>query len=246
MINLENKRALITGATGGIGSEIAHTLHRLGCEVVITGTRVELLEKVAATCGDAKIHVLPCNLANRDEANTLFERAEDNFGPIDILINNAGMTRDGLIMRMRDEDFEEVININLTAVFRLCRSAVKSMLRRRKGRIINVSSVVASSGNPGQANYVASKAGIIGLTKSLALEVGSRGITVNAIAPGFIKTPMTDKLTDEQRLAIAQRIPLARFGEPEDIANAAAYLASDEAAYITGQTLHVNGGMYLA
>lgn len=246
MLDFTHKRALITGATGGIGREIAAKLHKQGAEVILTGTRVEPLEKIASELGGERVHVLPCNLIEAEETNTLFDRAEQLAGSIDVLVNNAGMTRDGLAMRMSDEDFERVLYINLTAAFKLCRSAVKSMLRRRSGRIINISSVVAQSGNPGQVNYVASKAGMIGMTKSLALEVASRGITVNAIAPGFIKTPMTDKLTEAQKATIAQRIPLGRLGDPQDIASAVAFLASAEAGYITGTTLEVNGGLYIS
>ncbi len=239
------RKALITGATGGIGAEIAHTLHAAGYEVVLTGTRHEALEKTASQCGDSGVYILPCNLANGDETNTLFERAEELAGDIDVVVNNAGMTKDGLIMRMKDEAFEQVLYINLMAAFRISRSAVRAMLRRRHGRIINIASVVGCTGNPGQSNYVASKAGLIGLTKSLAQEVAARNITVNAIAPGFIETPMTAKLTDAQIEAIQTRIPMQTLGQPEDIANAVAFLASEQAKYITGHTLHVNGGLYM-
>lgn len=242
MLSLKNKKVLITGASGGIGAAIAKALSHQGAEVTLSGTRLERLQETAKGL-TGKHHVLPCNLSDNGDVETLISRAEELMGGLDILVNNAGITRDGLAMRMKDEDWETVLQVNLTAVFRLIRSSLKNMMKQRSGRIINITSVVGVTGNPGQVNYCASKAGLIGMSKSLALEVASRGITVNCVAPGFIETPMTDKLNDIQKEAINKNIPLGRVGKPEEIANAVAFLASDEASYITGQTLHVNGGM---
>lgn len=243
MFDLAGKKALITGATGGIGEAIAKSLKAAGAEVAISGTREEKLKEVAANLGGAAI--LPCNLTDAAAVEALFGQAEAALGQIDILVNNAGITKDGLAMRMKDEDWQAVIDINLGATFRLCRSAIKAMMKRRAGRIVNISSVVAVMGNPGQANYCASKAGMIGMTKSLAAEVASRGVTLNCIAPGFIKTPMTDALNEQQAERITANIPAARFGLPEDVAAGVVYLASDGAAYVTGQTLHINGGLLM-
>jgi 3-oxoacyl-[acyl-carrier protein] reductase len=243
MFDLVGKKALITGATGGIGEAIAKALKAAGAEVAISGTREEKLKEVAANLGGAAI--LPCNLTDAAAVEALFGRAEETLGQIDILVNNAGITKDGLAMRMKDEDWQAVIDVNLGATFRLCRSAIKAMMKRRAGRIVNISSVVAVMGNPGQANYCASKAGMIGMTKSLAAEVASRGVTLNCIAPGFIKTPMTDALNEQQAERITANIPAARFGLPEDVAAGVVYLASDGAAYVTGQTLHINGGLLM-
>lgn len=242
MFNLTGKTALVTGASGGIGAAIAEVLHGAGATVAISGTRAGALDAVKAKLGD-RVHCLACNLADSSEAEKLVPAAEVAMGSLDILVNNAGITRDGLAMRMKDEDWQQVLDVNLTASFRLCRAAMRGMMKRRWGRIINVTSVVGVTGNPGQANYVASKAGLIGLTKSLAQELASRNITVNAIAPGFVATPMTDVLNEKQRESILARVPAGRLGNPSEIAAAALYLAAEEAAYMTGQTLHVNGGM---
>jgi 3-oxoacyl-[acyl-carrier protein] reductase len=242
MFDLTGKGALVTGASGGIGGEIARVLREAGASVVISGTREEKLRELAGELGDG-VHVAPCNLAERDEVEGLFGRAEELAGQIDILVNNAGITRDNLFMRMKDEEWDEVINVNLTSTFIICRSALKVMMRRRYGRIINMSSISGVIGNPGQGNYSASKAGLIGMSKAMAREVAPRGITVNCIAPGFIVTPMTDALNDKQKKAIMQMIPSGTLGQPLDIAAAALFLASDEAGYITGQTLNINGGM---
>jgi len=244
MFDLTGKKALITGASGGLGWEIAKKLHKLGAEIVISGTRQEKLEKLASELGD-RVHVQTANLSDGQSVKELFVKAEEVTGGIDILVNNAGITRDGLSMRMKDKDWEDVINVNLTSAFRLCRSATKVMMKRRYGRIINISSVVAISGNPGQINYCASKAGMIGMSKALAQEVASRGITVNNIAPGFIASDMTQELNDKQKEAILKNIPMGIMGKPEDIANSVAFLSSDEASYITGQTIHINGGMIM-
>ncbi|HJD55302.1 MAG TPA: 3-oxoacyl-ACP reductase FabG [Rickettsia endosymbiont of Pyrocoelia pectoralis] len=240
MINLTGKTALITGASGAIGSAIAKLLHNLGSHVIISGSNEEKLKALGNILKD-NYTIEVCNLANRDECGNLISRASK----LDILVCNAGITKDGLAMRMKDEDFDKVIDINLNVNFILNREAIKKMMSNRYGRIINISSVVGVSGNPGQANYCASKAGLIGMTKSIAYEVASRGITVNAVAPGFIKSDMTDKLNEEQKKAITQKIPLGTYGTPEDIANIVAFLASDQASYITGQTMHVNGGMLM-
>ena len=242
MFSLTGKTALITGASGGIGAAIAKALYEAGAKIAISGTRVAALEELKAQIGEG-VHVLPCNLSSPEDVEKLVPAAEAALGGVDILVNNAGITRDGLSMRMKDEDWQAVIDVNLTANFRLSRAAMKLMMRKRFGRIINITSVVGVTGNPGQANYVASKAGLIGMTKSLAQELATRNITANCIAPGFIASPMTDVLNDKQREAILGRIPAGRMGGPTDIAAAVIYLASDEAGYVTGQTLHVNGGM---
>ncbi|MBB3065082.1 3-oxoacyl-[acyl-carrier-protein] reductase [Limibacillus halophilus] len=242
MFDLSGKVALVTGASGGLGGAIAKALHAQGASVALTGTRVEPLEALKSTLGD-RAAVLPCDLSDPAATEGLIGRCEEALGPLDILVNNAGLTRDGLAMRMKDEDWQTVLDVNLTAAFRLTRAALKGMMRRRSGRIIGITSVVGVTGNPGQANYAASKAGMIGMTKSLAQEVASRGITLNCVAPGMITTAMTDVLNDQQKERILQVIPMGRLGDSEDIAAAVLYLASDEAAYVTGQTLHVNGGM---
>lgn len=243
MFNLSGKIALVTGATGGIGGAIARSLHAQGATVVLSGTREAVLADLAKELGD-RAFFAAANLSDAESVDGLVARAEEAAGgPLDILVANAGITKDGLLMRMKDEDFQSVIQINLESYFRLTRAAVKGMMKRRSGRIIGVTSVVGVTGNPGQTNYSASKAGMIGFSKSLAQEVGSRGITVNCIAPGFIASPMTDVLNDQQREAILTKIPSGRLGTGEEIAAAAVYLSSNEAAYVTGQTLHVNGGM---
>jgi 3-oxoacyl-[acyl-carrier protein] reductase len=242
MFSLAGKTALITGASGGIGAAIAKALHTAGATIAISGTRVEKLEELKAQIGE-NVHVLPCNLSSPEDVEKLIPAAEAAMGGLDILVNNAGITKDGLAMRMKDDDWQAVIDVNLTSNFRLCRAAMRGMMKKRAGRIINITSIVGVTGNPGQANYVASKAGVIGLTKSLAQELATRGVTVNCIAPGFIATPMTDVLNDKQKEGILTKIPAGRMGGPEDIAAAVLYLASDEAGYVTGQTLHVNGGM---
>ncbi|KEJ94560.1 3-oxoacyl-ACP reductase FabG [Pseudosulfitobacter pseudonitzschiae] len=241
-MDLTEKTALITGASGGIGAEIARVLHAAGATVALSGTRVEPLEALAAELG-ARAHVLPCNLSDMEAVEALPKQAIEAMGRVDILVNNAGITRDNLFMRMSDEDWSSVMDVNLTATMKLCRGVLRGMMKARWGRIINISSIVGAIGNPGQANYAASKAGMIGMSKSLAYEVASRGITVNAVAPGFITTPMTDKLTDDQKTALLSQIPAGRMGEPSEIAAAVAYLASTQAGYVTGTTLHVNGGM---
>jgi 3-oxoacyl-[acyl-carrier protein] reductase len=242
MFQLDGKTALITGASGGIGAAIARTLHAQGAKVVLSGTRAEALSTLAAEFGD-RAFVCPADLRDPAAPDALVAAAEAASGPLDILVNNAGFTRDMLALRMKDEDWQAVLDVDLTAPFRLVRAAMKGMLRRRAGRIIGIASIVGTTGNPGQANYAAAKAGLIGMTKSLAQEVGSRGITVNIVAPGFIQTAMTDVLSDEQKKRLTDAIPLGRMGQPEDIAAAVAYLASAEASWVTGATLHVNGGM---
>jgi 3-oxoacyl-[acyl-carrier protein] reductase len=242
MFDLTGKIALVTGASGGIGGAIAERLHGQGATVVLSGTRVEALEAVAARLGE-RCHVMACNLANEGEASALVGRAEAELGHLDILVNNAGLTRDGLAMRMQNDDWRQVLEVNLTAAFRLSKAALKGMMKRRWGRIIGISSIVGVTGNPGQANYVASKAGLIGMSKALAQEVATRGITVNCVAPGMIETPMTDALNEQQRARLLAVIPMQRLGTPDEISSAVVYLASEEAAYVTGQTLHVNGGM---
>lgn len=242
MFDLTGKCALITGASGGIGGEIARVLHGAGATVGLSGTRVEPLEALAAELGE-RAHVLPCNLSDFEAVTALPKQATEAMGALDILVNNAGITRDNLFMRMSDGDWQDVIDVNLTSTFKLCKGAIRGMMKARWGRIVNISSVVGATGNPGQANYAASKAGMIGMSKSLAYEVASRGITVNAVAPGFIATAMTDKLTEDQKAAILGQIPAGRMGEPGEIAAAVLYLASPQAAYVTGTTLHVNGGM---
>lgn len=242
MFELTGKKALVTGATGGLGGEIARLLHRQGASVALSGTRVEALEALAAELGE-RAFVTPCNLSDKDSVEALVPAAEAALGGLDILVNNAGITRDNLFLRLKDEDWDSVIAVNLTAAFRLSRAAVKSMMRRRHGRIISIGSIVGTTGNPGQGNYAAAKAGLIGMSKALAAEVASRNITVNVVAPGFIESPMTQALNEKQREGILADVPMGRLGSGADIAAAVAYLASDEAAYMTGQTLHVNGGM---
>jgi len=242
MFELTGKTALITGATGPIGGSIARSLHAQGAAIAISGTRHEVLQQLAAELGE-RVHVLPCNLADAKETEALVPRAEEAMGQLDVLVANAGMTRDNLLVQLRDEDWEQVIAINLSATFRLTRAAVRGMMRRRFGRIVAITSVVGSTGNPGQANYVAAKAGIAGMIKAVAAEYAKRGITANCVAPGFILTPMTEKLNDKQREVILAKVPAARAGTPAEVAAAVVYLASNEAAYVTGQTLHVNGGM---
>lgn len=243
MFDLTGKTALITGASGGIGGAIAKALHGQGATVVLSGTRAEALEAVRAELG-ANAFIAPANLSDIASVEALPKAAEEAAGaPIDILVNNAGITKDNLFMRMKDEEWDQVIAVNLTAAFRLSRAVLRGMMKKRWGRIIQITSVVGATGNPGQANYAAAKAGLVGMTKSLAAEVASRNITVNAVAPGFIQTAMTDVLTDQQKEMISGRIPAGRMGAPGEIAAAVAYLASQEAAYITGETIHVNGGM---
>jgi len=242
MFDLTGKCALVTGASGGIGGAIATALHGAGATVALSGTREEPLKSLAAELGD-RAHVLPCNLSDAEAVDALPKQAIEAMGALDILVNNAGITRDQLFMRMSDDEWQSVLDVNLTSTMRLCRGVMRPMMKARWGRIINISSIVGATGNPGQANYAASKAGMVGMTKSIAYEVASRGITANAIAPGFIATAMTDKLTDEQKEKINVQIPAARMGQPEEIAAAVVYLASPEAAYVTGATLHVNGGM---
>ena len=242
MFDLTGKCALVTGASGGIGGAIATALHGAGATVALSGTREEPLKALAAELGD-RAHVLPCNLSDAEAVDALPKQAIEAMGALDILVNNAGITRDQLFMRMSDDEWQSVLDVNLTSTMRLCRGVMRPMMKARWGRIINISSIVGATGNPGQANYAASKAGMVGMTKSIAYEVASRGITANAIAPGFIATAMTDKLTDEQKEKINVQIPAARMGQPEEIAAAVLYRASPEAAYVTGATLHVNGGM---
>ena len=242
MFDLTGKCALVTGASGGIGGAVARAFHRQGAVVMLTGTRLEALEALANELG-ARTLVKTCDLSQPTAIDELAREAEAAMGRIDILVNNAGLTRDGFALRMKDKDWEAVIEVNLTAGFRLARAVLKGMVKRRWGRITGITSIVGVTGNPGQANYAASKAGMIGMSKALAGEVAGRGITVNCIAPGFIETPMTAALSDEQRQRLIQNIPLGRLGMPGDVAACAVFLASEEAVYITGQTLHVNGGM---
>ncbi|KPA22829.1 3-oxoacyl-(acyl-carrier-protein) reductase FabG [Shimia sp. SK013] len=242
MFDLTGKTALITGASGGIGGAIAKALHAAGATVGLSGTRVEPLEALAAELGE-RAHVLPCNLSDGAAVDALPKQAIEAMGSVDILVNNAGITRDQIFMRMSDDEWQSVIDVNLTSAMRLCRGVMRPMMKSRWGRIINISSIVGATGNPGQVNYAASKAGMVGMTKSIAYEVASRGITANAIAPGFIATAMTDKLTDDQKDKINTQIPANRMGAAEEIAAAVLYLASPEAGYVTGSTLHVNGGM---
>jgi 3-oxoacyl-[acyl-carrier protein] reductase len=242
MFDLTGKNALVTGATGGLGSAIAKGLHAQRATVAISGTRREVLDALAADIGD-RVHVLPCNLADKDDVERLVPKAEETMGQLDILVANAGITRDNLFVQLKDEDWDQVIDVNLTATFRLTRAAIRGMMRRRFGRIIGITSVVGVTGNPGQGNYTASKAGMIAMMKSVAAEYARRGITANCVAPGFIATPMTDKLNDKQREAILGRVPAGRLGTSDDVAAAVVFLASNEANYVTGQTLHVNGGM---
>lgn len=242
MFDLSGKRALITGASGGIGAAIARALHNAGATVALSGSREAPLHDLAAALGD-RAHVVPCNLADPLAVEALPKAAIEAMGGLDILVNNAGITRDQLFMRMSDDEWASVLDVNLTATMRLCRAVMRPMMKARWGRIVNISSVVGATGNPGQANYAASKAGMVGMTKSIAAEVASRGITANAVAPGFIATPMTDKLTEDQKSRINTQIPTGRMGTPEEIAAAVVYLSSPEAAYVTGTVLHVNGGM---
>jgi 3-oxoacyl-[acyl-carrier protein] reductase len=242
MFDLSGKTALVTGASGGLGGAIARALHAQGAHVVLSGTREEALNAVAAELG-GRTSVAPANLSDAASVDGLIGRAEELAGQVDILVSNAGLTRDGLLLRMKDEDWDTVIRVNLEAYFRLSRAALRGMMKRRWGRIVGIASVVGVTGNPGQANYAASKAGMIGFSKALAQEVAARNVTVNTIAPGFIASPMTDALNEAQREAILTRIPAGRLGAGEDVAAAAVYLASEAAGYVTGQTLHVNGGM---
>jgi 3-oxoacyl-[acyl-carrier protein] reductase len=242
MFDLTGKTALVTGATGGIGGAIARALHQQGATLAVSGTRREVLDQLAGELKE-RAHVLPCDLADKDQVEALVPQAEEAMGKLDILVANAAITRDNLFVQLSDEAWDDVIAVNLTATFRLARAAVRNMMRRRVGRIIGITSVVGVTGNPGQVNYTAAKAGMIGMIKSIAQEYARRNVTANCIAPGFIASPMTDKLNDKQREAILARVPAGRIGTGTDVAAAAAYLASDEAAYVTGQTLHVNGGM---
>ena len=242
MFDLTGRNALVTGASGGIGGAIARALHAAGATVGLSGTRLEPLEALAGELGE-RAHVLPCNLSDREAVAALPGQAAGAMGSVDILVNNAGITRDNLFMRMSDEEWDSVLEVNLTSTMRLCRAVMRPMMKARWGRIVNIGSVVGATGNAGQANYAASKAGLVGMTKSIAQEVASRGITANVVAPGFIATAMTDKLSDDQKAKINAQIPAARMGTPEEIAAAVLYLASEEAAYVTGATLHVNGGM---
>jgi len=242
MFELNGKTALVTGASGGIGAEVARALHAAGATVGLSGTRVEPLEALAADLAE-RAHVLPCNLSDAQAVEALPKQAVEAMGSLDILVNNAGITRDNLFMRMSDEEWAQVLDVNLTAAMRLCRGALRGMMKARWGRIVNITSVVGATGNPGQGNYAAAKAGMVGMSKSLAYEVASRGITVNCVAPGFIETAMTDKLNDDQKGKILSQIPAGRMGSPAEIASAVLYLASAEAGYVTGATLHVNGGM---
>ncbi len=242
MFRLDGKAALVTGASGGLGDAIARALHGQGCKVALSGTRLEALQSLAASLGDGA-YVCPADLRDPDATDPLIAAAEAACGPLHILVNNAGMTRDGLAMRMKDADWQMVLDVDLTAPFRLARAAMRGMVKRRSGRIIGISSIVGAVGNPGQANYAAAKAGLVGMSKSLAHELGGRGVTVNVVAPGYIETPMTDVLTAEQKVKLTTTIPLGRLGRPSDVAAAVVYLASDEAAWVTGATMHVNGGI---
>lgn len=242
MFDLTAKTALVTGASGGIGSDIARALHKQGAAVALSGTRREALDALAGELGQ-RVHVLPCNLSDGAAVDALPKQAEEAMGGLDILVNNAGLTRDNLFMRMKDEEWDEVLRVNLTAAFRLSRASLRGMMKRRYGRIIGITSVVGVMGNPGQGNYAASKAGMIGMTKSLAQEVASRNITANCVAPGFIRSAMTDALNEEQKARIMGTIPAGRLGEASEVAAAVVFLSSQEAAYVTGQTIHVNGGM---
>jgi len=242
MFDLSGKCALVTGASGGLGAAIAKDLHDAGATVALSGTRETVLQEVAKEIGE-RTYVLPCNLSDMEAVDGLIKSAEEAMGQVDILVNNAGLTRDGLAMRMKDADWDAVLDVNLKAAFKLSKNCLRGMMKRRYGRIIGITSIVGVTGNPGQMNYAASKAGMIGMSKSLAQEVAARGITVNCVAPGFIKTAMTDELNDAQKEGLLTAVPVGRLGDPKDISAAVLYLASDEAAYVTGQTLHVNGGM---
>ncbi len=242
MFDLTGKAALVTGASGGIGAAIARALHGAGATVGVSGTRTEPLEALATELGE-RAHVLPCNLGDRDAVEALPKQAIEAMGSVDILVNNAGITRDNLFMRMSGDEWDDVLEVNLRSAMVLSKGTMRGMMKARWGRIVNISSIVGATGNPGQANYAASKAGLVGMSKSLAYEVASRGITVNCIAPGFITTAMTDKLTDDQKTGILSQVPAGRMGEPDEIAAAVRYLASNEAGYVTGATLHINGGM---
>jgi 3-oxoacyl-[acyl-carrier protein] reductase len=242
MFDLSGKAALVTGASGGIGGAIARALHRQGATVTLSGTRADALERLKGSLGE-RAHVVAARMDDGAEVDRLAKDAEAAMGKLDILVNNAGITRDNISMRMKDDEWEKVLQVNLTGTFRLIRAAMRGMMRRRFGRVINITSVVGVTGNPGQANYAAAKAGLIGMSKSLAQELASRAITVNCIAPGFIATPMTDALVEEQRKSILARVPADRLGTPDEVAAGVVYLASEEAAYVTGQTLHINGGM---
>jgi 3-oxoacyl-[acyl-carrier protein] reductase len=242
MFDLTGMKALVTGATGGIGADIARALVNSGAHIAISGTRLDALTALASELGNNTL-ALPCNLSDPNEIEALIPTAVERLGGLDILVNNAGITRDGLSMRLKDEDWQAVLSVNLEATFRLCRAAMKPMMKARFGRMINITSIVGVTGNPGQANYAASKAGMIGMSKAMAAEVASRNITINCIAPGFIASPMTDALSDDQKATLTTKIPAGRLGVGNDIASGCVYLSSKEAAYITGQTLHINGGM---
>ena len=242
MFDLTGKNALVTGASGGIGGAIASALHTQGATVGLSGTRKEALDAKAAELGD-RCHVLPCNLSDAESVEGLIKQATEAMGSVDVLVNNAGITRDNLAMRMKDDEWQDVINVNLTSSYKLAKNCLRGMMKARWGRIINITSIVGTTGNPGQANYAAAKAGLVGMSKALAQEVASRTITVNCVAPGFIETPITDALPDAQKVKLIEAIPAGRLGQVNDIAAAVVYLASEEAAYVTGQTLHVNGGM---
>lgn len=244
MFDLSGQKALVTGASGGIGGAIARALHKQGATVALSGTRREALDTLASELGE-RVHVCPANLGDSESVEALVPAAEAAMGGIDILVNNAGITRDNLFIRMKDEEWSDLMRINLGSVFRLSRAATKTMMRKRHGRIISITSIIGTTGNAGQANYAAAKAAIVGMSKSLAQEVATRGVTVNCIAPGFIATPMTDVLSESQRESTLARVPMGRLGSAEEIAAAVVYLASAEAAYVTGQTLHVNGGMVM-
>ena len=242
MFDLNGKNALVTGASGGIGASIAKSLHQAGATVALSGTRVDPLQELAAELGE-RAHVVPCNLSDAEAVSALPKQAAEAMGSVDVLINNAGITRDNLFMRMSDDEWASVLEVNLTSTMRLCKGVIRGMMKARWGRIVNISSVVGATGNPGQANYAASKAGMVGMSKSIAYEVASRGITVNCVAPGFITTAMTEKLSDDQKASILTQVPAGRMGEADEISAAVLYLSSPEAAYVTGSTLHVNGGM---
>lgn len=242
MINFDNQVVLITGATGGIGNRIAHLFHKLGATVAISGTRASVLEELAKELG-GRVHVFPCNLSDNESIEALVPAVEAQLGRIDVLVNNAGITRDGLIVRMKDEDWDAVVQVNLTSAFRLCRAVARGMMKRRYGRIVNITSVVGFTGNPGQTNYTATKAGLVGMSKSLGQELATRGITVNCVAPGFIESAMTEELPEAVKSKILGNIPAGRMGNADEIAQSVAFLAAQGSGYITGQTIHVNGGM---